>query len=101
MRIVISGGSEMEAARLGRLLRYTLTRVDEYIGEARLEVEPVVDSLGVELTKCRAQALMFNGNRLRLEEIQSDRDLATHRALERLRRSILRRIPRVRHTVSL
>ena len=101
MRIVIGGGSEIETARLGRLLRYTLTRVDGYLDEARLEVEPVVDALGVELTKCRVRALMFNGDRLCFEEIQSDRDLAVHRALERLQRSILRRVPRAGHRVSV
>jgi len=101
MRIVISAGSEIEAARVSRLLRFTLTQVDEYLDEARLEIKPLVDPLGVELTKCRAEALMSGGDRICLEEIQSNRDLAVHRAFERLRKTVLRRIPRVGHSVSL
>ena len=101
MRIKISAESDIETALVHRLLRYALAGVGAEIAEAQFEVQDTNDSLGTVLTRCRARVLLCNGDWLRQEEIQSSSDLAVTRALERLARTIQRRVGGERRLASL
>ncbi len=96
MQVHIDTEDEPERERIMQRLIYSLNAQRQDIGHVRLTLTPVSDPLGTRLFRCRLRAKLRDGQRIELDETQSNRDLALTRVLERCARTARRRLCRPR-----
>ena len=96
MRMTIEATGDQATARIGRLLRFKLSRFAGDIADVRLSAQTIEGPCGTPLTRCRARIDLHHGGDFTVEEIQSNLDLAVGRALDRSLRAIQRRLARER-----
>lgn len=94
MRVRIEATSDAVAARVRRLLHFSLASVADEIGEAHVVIAFLRDPLGMPLIRCRTELRLREGGCITVEDVQSSVQLAVMRALERGLRTLRRRLHR-------